>query len=205
MSRNFWIGLVASVVVIALAVGVLALVTSLRDSDVELPDEVGGLVALDTDAAFPESSTLDDEKRAQTIADRREAQEYAADKLSDAFDGADAAVRSYGEADVLDPLYLVTAVADDAGPLIPENGFDDPEYLRTALPRVDRVSEGDAACLIHRNQPPLADREYDDEAAAIDHMVCQRTSGSLTVRVSVTDGDVERTVDLLDDVWDELD
>lgn len=193
--------LLGAVVAVLVAVGIVVAVVLLSrgSDDVTLPDEVAGITARDTDAFVPDSAEDADE----LIARQREARDYAAAKYSDAFDDADADVRSYADPDDLDsPQYSVVAVEAEAGPVLPDFPFDDPSLTRLSAPQVDRVEEGDAECLVRRTAAPQgADAEADEPVA----VVCQRTSSSLTVRVSASgDPSVEATVDFLDAVWEEL-
>ena len=59
MSRNSWIGLVSSVLVVAAALGVLALLRATAGPALALPDRVGDLAAADTEAAYA-GGTVDD-------------------------------------------------------------------------------------------------------------------------------------------------
>lgn len=198
-SRNVVIGVVSSVVVLALAVGLLLLVESVGD-DVELPDRVDGLVAADLEAAYPSADVPP-----ETVARQRSLDETNADGFSDAFDGADADARSYVDPDSpTDSLVGVVAVAADAGPLVPQDGFVDPEQLGFALPLVERVTDGDVECLLVRNQPPRAGSDVQPDQALPDAHLCQRRSGALTVRVRSTSSDTDAVVDLVDALWDEL-
>ncbi len=199
MSRNLWIGLVASVVVVAAAVALLAVVRSVGD-EIDLPERVAGLGAEDSPAGYAAG-----EAPPSDLTDRlRRGWAYSAGKVSDAFDGAEAAVRSYRDPDdgSFDGRVLVTAVAADAGPLLPEGVFDDPALAGTAAPALDRVERGDVECLLRRLSPPLA--AADGAEPEIDAITCQRTGGSLTVRVSTTSGDVDATADLVEELVEEL-
>ena len=196
-SRNFVIGLVSSVVVLAVAIGLLALVRS--GDAVELPDRVDGLVATDVDGAFPA------EAPPEVLARQQAALDTNSEGWSEVFDGADADTRTYVDPEAQDQQpTAVVAVAADAGPLIPEPGFVDPEQLGFALPQVERITDGDVECLLTRNQPPRAGTTYQPDQAAPDAHLCQRRGGDLTVRVRSTSSDTDAVVDLVDAVWDEL-
>lgn len=206
MSRNLWIALVSSVAVLALAGGVLVLTERLGGSDLELPGEVAGLTARDS-PDFVEQ--IDEDSRDRARERNRQLAAYNEDKLGEALDGADVVSRNYVETDDDDdgPTSInVIAAAADLGPLVPDTGFTDPEAIGFALPQVERVEQDDVECLVRRNQPPAADSDYDAEDAAPSSVLCQRTSGGLSVRVSAGPG---ATVDLLagivDDVYAELD
>lgn len=200
-SRNFWIGLVASLATIALAIGGLVLTNAAGDDEIDLPDEVGGLIALDDPEAFPDRGSPND----GLVDSQREANRYAAGAYSDAFDGAAAAVRAYIRADGEYQPVQVTAIAGDAGPLVPDVGFTSPEVLGFALPLVERITDGDVECLVFRTQPPRAGTDYQPDRAAPDYHLCQRSSGSLTIRVRASEPDTDVVVDLVDDLWRELD
>lgn len=204
-SRNVVIGLVSSVVVLALAVGLLLLLDSVGDDDLQLPERAGDLVALDTAAG----EAVDDGPVAQEAVDRvRAGNDVERRGLSDAFDGAASDVRVYGDTAADDPtglLLTATAVAADAGPLVPLDGFVDPAQLGLALPPVERVTDGDVECLLVRSSPPRAGTSYQPDQATPDSQVCQRRSGSLTVRVRSDGGDTDAVVAAVDLLWDELD
>lgn len=190
----------AVAVVLAVGVAVTILVLSLGGgSGVELPDEIDGLTARDSEASIPDSAASPEELL-ETLANARE---YSADKFSDAFDGADADVRTYADLEDFEaPQYSVVAIEAEAGPVLPDYPFDDPELTRLAAPQVDRVEEGDAECLVRRNVAPAGADAEDSEPVSV---VCQRTSSSLTVRVSAgNDPSVDDTVAFLDAVWDEV-
>lgn len=196
-SRNFVIGLVSSVVVLAAAIGLLALVRA--GDDVELPDRVDDLVATDVDGAFSV------EPPPEAIARQREALDVNSEGWSEVFDGAAADSRTYVDPEAQDQQPIgVLAVAADAGPLIPEPGFVDAEQLGFALPQVERTTDGDVECLLTRNLPPRAGTDYQPDQAAPDAHLCQRTGGGLTVRVRSTSSDTDAVVDLVDALWDEL-
>lgn len=202
MSRNLWLGLVASVAVVVLAVGLLLLVED--DDAPRLPDEVAGLAAADEPSTYADQD-LDDERLDQVVQGRRDAYTYNNELTSELFDGAAVATRVY--VDVDDDFRQVTAiaVAADAGALLPDRGFIDPEVLGLALPPTEWSSHGDVECLGNRVNPPLADSDYDEEDAAIDVVTCQRRSDSLTIRVSTSQGSsLEEVVDFTHDLWDEV-
>ncbi len=116
--------------VVAIVVGAgLAAERFISDDDLELPDEVGGLA-------------VDDSERARDLYD------YNDDKVSDAYDGADAITRLYGR-DSDAPL-VVTVVEAESGPPLP-TGFDDPEALGLSAPLNELVDDGDVTCLVTRN------------------------------------------------------
>lgn len=198
-SRNVVIGVVSSVVVLALAVGLLLLLDSVGD-DVELPERVDGLVAADLEAAYPGGDVPPERLEQQAAAYAVNAEGYR-----DVFDGADADARTYLAPDSPDTLFGVVAVAADAGPLVPQDGFVDAEAQGFALPLVERVTDGDVECLLTRNQPPRAGSDYQPDQALPDAHWCQRRSGTLTVRVRTTAGDTGAVVDVVDALWDELD
>ncbi|MDO9455655.1 hypothetical protein [Nocardioides sp.] len=200
-SRNFTIGLVASVVVVALAVGCLFLVRSIAGPDLELPDEVDGLVASDLAAAYPDGRAPD-----KALDRQRSANAFNSDGFSAAFDGAEADTRTYIDTGADDfETVAVIAVAGRAGPLVPDQGFVDPAYVGFALPQYERVTRGDVECILVRSNPPRAGTDFQPDQAVPDYHVCQRPSGDLTVRVTWRTGDTDRVVDLVDTLWDELD
>lgn len=196
MTRNFVLGLIASVVVVALALGGLALAQAAGDDRIELPDRVQDLTGSDLDEAYPSDAP-------DAVAQRqREAAEVDASGLADAYDAA-AGSRVYVDAD-LDLFVAVRAVAAGTGPLVPDAGFVDPEALGLALPQEERITDGDVECLLTRSTPPRAGADYQPEDVAPDAVACQRTSGTLTVRARAATDDVELVVAVVDDVWDAL-
>lgn len=199
-SRNFVFGLVASLATIALAVGLLFVVDAAADDEIELPDKVGDLVALDTEAAFPGGQPP------QAVERRREADDVNAAGFRDAFDGAAADARVYLDPEDADgDVISVVAVAADAGPLLPLEDFVDPEQIGFALPQTELVDDGDVECLVYRVSPPRAGTDYQPDQAEPDAVHCQQHSGSLTVRARSNGGDLATTVAIVTDVWDELD
>lgn len=206
MSRNSWLGLVASVVTIGLAVGGLFLVRGLGGDDLTLPGELDGLTAADSGRALEQ---IDDEERRTEARERSERQRaYNERELSEALGGADVEARSYYDIDSDDgpPVINVVAADGDLGPLLPDNGFIEPETSGFALPLVERVETGDVECLVRRVNPPRVGDDYDDDDAAPTTVLCQRTSGSLSVRVSSGQGTtVDEIAGYVDDVWAELD
>ncbi len=200
-SRNLVIGLVASLVVLAVAAGLLVLVESVGDDDLRLPDRVGDLRATDTAAAYPGRDAPP-----EVLEQQRSAAEVNSEGYEDAFDGADADSRTYVDPQGDSPVFwTVVAVADDAGPLVPQGGFVDAERLGLALPPVERVTRGDVECVLVRNVPPRAGAPVEPDEAAPDAHYCQRRSGSLTVQVRAGISDTDAVVDLVNDLWDELD
>ncbi len=185
-SRNVVIGLVASVLTVAAAVGLLLLVEPAGGRDVDLPDRIGSLEAVTEPAS---------------VTDRLA---YSSEQWARAFD-ADADSALYRDGDgATDTQVSVTAVAEGSGPLVPEQGFVDGPSLGFALPRVERVVRGDVQCLLFRSLPPRLGTAYEPAEAEPDSVLCQRTTSDLTVRVS-SSGDLDTTVDQVDVVWDELD
>jgi hypothetical protein len=198
-SRNFVVGLVSSVLVLVVAGALLVLLES-GDDEVDLPDEVAGLTAADTAGAYP-----DDAPDPQSLIDARTAaQDVDRVGLTEAYDGAAAGSRVYVDR-AYEAVVSFTAVEADAGPLVPPNGFVDPEALGFALPQVERVTDGDVECLLTRNQPPRAGTDYQDDQALPDAVTCQRRSGALTVRARAATQDRDLVVEVVEDVWGELD
>jgi hypothetical protein len=176
----FVLRILGGCLVVAIVVGAgLAAERFISDDDLELPDEVGGLA-------------VDDSERARDLYD------YNDERVSDAYDGADAVTRLYGrESDA--PL-VVTAVEAESGPPLP-TGFDDPEALGLSAPLNELVDDGDVTCLVTRNAEPA---DGDDDPAPV-AVLCQRTHGDLTVRVLGTqEPDLDEVVDATDEVWEEL-
>jgi hypothetical protein len=212
------LGVVVALVLVA-GVAVTIVLLSRGSDGVELPDEVDGLLARDAADAVPD----DNERKDEILRDQREARERVAERYAEAYDGADADVRAYGDLTSDDAtFYSVLAIELDAGPLLPDY-LDDPETTGYAVPQVEVVHEDDADCVLRRNQPPIADSDSDSDSdsesdsgsesdsdsdgdgTAPDVVTCQRSSGSLTVRVTATSGPtVEDTVEFLDAVWSEL-
>ncbi|MEO9323738.1 hypothetical protein ABFT23_09625 [Nocardioides sp. C4-1] len=197
-SRNAVIGSVSSVVVVAAAVGLLFAVRAVGADELDLPAEVDGFTAIDTVRASG-TGTDDD------VARRAAADDEDAEGWSEAFDGAAAAVRSYVDLDSGDTATLsAVAVAADMGVLVPTSGFPDPAELGLALPREERVVDGDVECVLTRVSPPVAGRDYQPDEATPDAVTCQRRSATLTVRVAGPVADPDRVVGVVDDLWDEL-
>ena len=177
----FVLRILGGCLVVAIVVGAgLAAERFISDDDLELPDEVGGLAIDDSDRA-------------------RDLYAYNDDKVSDAYDGADAVTALYGRES--DSPLVVTAVAAESGPPLP-TGFDDPEALGLSAPLNELVDEGDVTCLVTRNPTPADDGADASEPVAV---LCQRTHGDLTVRVLGTqEPDLDTVVDATDEVWEEL-
>ena len=177
----FVLRILGGCLVVAIIVGAgLAAERFISDDDLELPDEVGGLAVDDSDKA-------------------RDRYDYNDERVSDAFDGADAVTRLYGRGS--DSPLVVTAVEAESGPPLP-TGFDDPEALGLSAPLNELVDEGDVTCLVTRN--PRSAEDGADAPAPV-AVLCQRTHGDLTVRVLGTqEPDLDTIVDATDEVWEEL-
>ncbi|WP_139983063.1 hypothetical protein [Nocardioides litoris] len=198
LSRNAWIGIIASVVVVAAAIGLLQLVRTVGEDELSLPPQVDDLLAVDSEAFLGTSGQED------LLATRRAEARTVGESLSEAFDGAAAVTRVYVDRESAESV-TVFAVAADAGPLLPPGGFVDPDRAGLALPPVERVADDGVECLLQRNNPPRAGTDYQPDQAAPDTVQCQRRSGTLTVRAQATFGDRDRVEDVVDDVWDDLD
>lgn len=199
-SRNAVIGSVSSVVVVAAAIGLLFAVRAVGADELELPAEVDGFVATDTAEASGDGA-----ESQQFVERRAAADEKDADGWSDAFDGAAADVRSYVDLESADtPTLSAVAVAADMGVLVPSSGFPDAEELGLALPREERITDGDVECVLTRASPPVAGRDYQPDEATPDAITCQRRSATLTVRVGGPLGDPDRMVGIVEDLWDDL-
>lgn len=198
MSRNVVVGVVSAVVVIAAAIGLLFVVRTVGEDELALPTSVEGLRAADDPGTY-----ADYDPDPAVIDGQREAAEYDAAGWSDAFDGVAAASRTY-LGDGLDSRVTVQAVAADAGPLLPPNGFVDAPTVGLALPPTERVVDGDVECLLQRAAPPRAGTDYQPDQAAPDAVTCQRRSGTLTVRAQSTDLDHDQVTAVVRSVWDEL-
>lgn len=198
MSRNVVVAVVSAVVVVAAAIALLFVVREVGEDELALPDRVEGMPAADDPDAY-----ADYEPDPAVVDRQREAAEYDAEGWSDAFDGAAAASRTY-VAGTLDGQVTVQAVAADAGPLLPPNGFVDAPTIGLALPLTERVVDGDVECLLQRVQPPRAGTDYQPDQAVPDAVTCQRRSGTLTVRAQSADLDRDRVTAVVQSVWDEL-
>jgi hypothetical protein len=200
----FAVKIIGGFVLVAIVVGIGLIARELTgDDELTLPDELGGLAADDSDAALDQ---LNADDRDQARDNARSIDEYNSERLSEAFDGAEAVTRRYGTLQSADESLLVSAVRAESGPPLPV-AFDDPEYLHFAAPRNELVEEGDVTCLLTRDLPPLADG--DDEPSEEDlvptTVLCQRTGNDLTVRVfSSPEPDLDEIVDITDEVWEEL-
>ncbi|HWM73537.1 MAG TPA: hypothetical protein VNQ53_07345 [Nocardioides sp.] len=177
----FVLRILGGCLVVAVVVGAgLAVERYISDDDLALPDEVGGLA-------------VDDSNKALDLYD------YNDERVSDAYDGADAITRLYGR-DSDSPL-VVTVVEAESGPPLP-TGFDDPEALDLSAPLNELVDKGDVTCLLTRNAQPADEGAGDPVPVAV---LCQRTHGDLTVRVLGTqEPDLDTVVDATDEVWEEL-
>lgn len=197
----FTVKMVGGFVVVAIVVGIGLMARELTGGDeLTLPDKLAGLAADDSDAALDD---LDEENRDRARDNAQSSYEYNSEQLSEAYDGAEAATRSYGALEG-ELRLTVTAVRADTGPPVPVT-FDDPEVLRTEAPRNELVEEGDVTCLISRVSPPPTDSEPSEEDLAPSSALCQRSGGDLTVRVfAVFDPDVDEIVDATNEVWEEL-
>lgn len=202
--RNVVIGAVASVLVIAAAFGLLVLLD--RSQGIDLPDELAGVPARDSEEAL---ANVDEDRRAELRDAVRAAADYSSEKFSDAYGGAEVDTRFYTSADDGFELFTVIAIADNSGPLLPETNFDDPAYTRLT-PRIDRVTfDDDVECLVSYNPVPVDDGEDGTEADPGEPVrsTCQRSRDGLTVRV-IGGGDAvdtDQVIDVLDAAWDELD
>jgi len=178
---TFVLRILGGCLVVAIVVGAgLAAERYISDEDLELPDEVGGLA-------------VDNSAKARDLYD------YNDERVSDAYDGADAITRLYGR-DSDAPL-VVTVVEAESSPPLP-TGFDDPEALGLEAPLNELVDEGDVTCLVTRNPGPPEEGSGDPAPVAV---LCQRTHGDLTVRVLGTqEPDLDKVVDVTDEVWEEL-
>ena len=177
----FVLRILGGCLVVAIIVGAgLAAERFISDDDLELPDEVGGLA-------------VDDSQKAHDLYD------YNDERVSDAYDGADAVTRLYGRES--DSPLIVTAVEAGSSPPLP-TGFDDPDALGIDAPLNELVDKGDVTCLITRNAQPADEGSGDPAPVAV---LCQRTHGDLTVRVLGTqEPDLDDVVDATDEVWEEL-
>jgi hypothetical protein len=192
--------LIGGFVLVAIVVGIGLVARAVGDDELSLPDRVGGLNANDSDAAL---DGIPEDKRKLSRDNSRASYEYNSEKLSDAFDGAEAVTRVYGTIDG-DSSLTVTAVRAETGPPLPVT-FDNPEVLGTAAPRFELVDEGDATCLVGRNPAPRTDGEPTEEQLAPSTVLCQRSGGDLTVRVyGVSEPDLDDVADATNEVWDEL-
>ncbi len=191
---------IGGLVLVAIVVGIGLLARAVGDDELTLPDRVGGLNANDSDAAL---DGIPEDKRQLSRDNSCASYEYNSEKLSDAFDGAEAVTRVYGTIDG-DSSLTVTAVRAETGPPLPVT-FDNPELLGLAAPRAELVGEGDVTCLINRDPAPRTDGEPTEEDLAPSTVLCQRSGGDLTVRVfGRSEPDLDDVVDATNDVWDEL-
>ena len=198
----FVVRIIGGILVVGVVVGIGLWAERATDDDLELPDRVAGIDADDSDAAL-ESLDADRRDRARTQAE--ETNDFNSDRLSEAYDGAEAVTRRYGLLTRADQTLLVTAVRAESGPPVPL-AFDDPETLGLAAARNELVDEGDVTCLVTRANPPVADEEgVDSGDLAPTTVLCQRTSGDLTVRVLANgEVDADDVADATDEVWEEL-
>lgn len=148
------------IVLVAVVVAVALWAERATDDDLELPDRVAGWSQDDS-------------------AEVREFAEANNDRLSEAYDDADAVTAVYAG----DLRVLVTAVRAASGPPVPAVLGDNQEW----------VEDGDVVCLV--TEPA------EDEPSTL----CQRDDGDLTVRAyaeGTTDADT--LVSLTDDVFEEI-
>jgi hypothetical protein len=198
----FAVKIIGGIVLVGIVVGAGLVARELTgDDELTLPDELGGLAADDSDAALEELDA-EDRGRARELAEQF--YQYNSEQLSRAYDGAEAVTRRYGLLLNADATLLVTAVRADSGPPLPVS-FDDPERLHLSAPLNEVVEDGDVACLVTRQRPPVAGSDPTDEELAPDSVLCQRTGDDLTVRVFGSgQPNLDDLVDATNDVWEEL-
>jgi hypothetical protein len=149
------------IVVVAVVVGIGLWAERATDDDFTLPDEVAGLQADDS-------------------ADSREFADANSERLSEAFDGADALTARYGNAEL---GILVTAVRAESGPPVPAVFGGNQEW----------VEDGEVTCLVTSSRKGAGST------------LCQRNDSDLTVRLLVQGGpSLDVLVDATNDVWEEL-
>jgi hypothetical protein len=149
------------IVLVAAVVGIGLWAERATDDDLTLPDEVEGL-AVDESAEGREFDALN------------------SDRLSEAYDGADAVAARYGDART---GILVTVVRAESGPPVPAAIGDNHDW----------VEDGEVTCLV--TQAPKG----------AGYTLCQRDDGDLTVRVFVQ-GRPSRDVlvDVTNDIWEDV-
>jgi hypothetical protein len=151
---------VGGLVVVGVVVAIALWAERATDDDLELPDRVVGW-------------STDDSAQVRAFVETND------ERLSEAYDGADAATAVYAG----DLRVLVTAVRAAGGPPVPALLGDDQRW----------VEDDDVTCLV--TDPPKGDRSA----------LCQRDDGELTVR-AYAEGttDVDTLVGITNDVWDEV-
>jgi hypothetical protein len=141
-----------------------------------LPDQLGGLNALDLATSYPGDSPPSPE-----VLDRiRAAQDFNAAGFSAALGGVAAASRRYAP-EALAPLYDVLAVRAWLSALTPRQ-FVDPDAVGLAKPVEELVVVGEVNCVVNW-RPVAAEGEVTDEDRLA--VTCQGVSNDVTIRVAV--------------------
>jgi hypothetical protein len=189
----FAVKMVGGFVVVAIVVGIGLVARELTGDDLTLPTKVAGLDAIDSEAGLADLSR-DRAREAREFHEMIYA--YNNKHMSESLDGAEVATRRYGNGNEI--LMTVMAIRSELNPPIPDF-FIEPESIDLERPVDEMVEDGPVTCRVHRN---FSTREGEDEIASI---FCQRSSGSLTVRVLANfEPDVDDVVDATDEVWEEL-
>jgi hypothetical protein len=145
---------------------------------------------------FGEAEVFDEDGRGKEQGDRqRDWDARSSERLSAANDGAGAVVRGYTDDRVEGTFTLEAVRAPSPEPFAL---FSDPEYYGQDRPLEEVRAFGEVACAFSNTGP--------DISALVS---CQRTDGSLTVRITHIGGDdlredPERVAELVDTVWAEV-
>jgi hypothetical protein len=160
--------------------------------DVDLPDQLNGLVTVEEAAG--ESGGSD---RADTFEQQDEA---TAEALRDAYGGPSVDVQTYASDD-LETMVSVIAIRAESPELVPPIVVS-PGDLELEVPPVDVETVGNVECLV-RNPPTPEGNEVDVEQIVVE--LCQRTDDDLTVRaIGRTRMTADEMAEFVDAAWEAI-
>lgn len=158
----FAVRVIGGVVVVGVVIGIGVFAQRLTHDDLALPDAVADVARDDS-------------------ADAREFAEANSERLSEAYDDADAVTAHYGTDSRT--RILVTAVRAKAGPPVPAVFSENQDW----------VEDGEVTCLV--TQSPKGPGST----------LCQRDDRELTVRAFVRGSpSLDRLVEITNDVWEDV-
>jgi hypothetical protein len=167
--------------------------------DLSAPERLGGFVHQDKVAL-----DLDDGgKSGQETAERvRTWDSKSGKRLSDAYDGAPAVVRSFANSSFDSLFQLAIVRGSSPRPYVP---YEDPVALGLEVATNQMVTFKEVDCVLY-NQPTNAGNEPDSDAVSV--VSCQRADAGLTVQIRNLSGDIahkpSQVARLVDEVWAEL-
>lgn len=171
------------------------------DASISLPTKVGSYVRFQ-DVTLNKQARL----KPSVTADEHSAQRTAV-ALSQAYGGAGAAVQTYADQKLATTFTVWVVRAHTPDPVV---GYEDPKFqgLAVAADTVQRV--GPVSCQLHNSPTPAGKTPAKDSTIVV---LCQRTSGSLTVVVRNVGGvgtsglihSPDGVAAIVDQVWDAVD